>query len=58
MNTLAVLFALYYLSNMNNDFIIDESTALILEGGGMRGTFTSGVLDNFLDKGIDFPFTV
>jgi predicted patatin/cPLA2 family phospholipase len=43
---------------MNNDFIIDESTALILEGGGMRGTFTSGVLDNFLDKGIDFPFTV
>ena len=43
---------------MDNDFIIDESTALILEGGGMRGTFTSGVLDNFLDKGIDFPFTV
>lgn len=43
---------------MNNHFIIDESTALILEGGGMRGTFTSGVLDNFLDKGIDFPFTV
>ena len=43
---------------MNNHFIIDESTALILEGGGMRGTFTSGVLDNFLDKGINFPFTV
>ena len=43
---------------MNNDFIIDESTALILEGGGMRGTFTSGVLDNLLDKGIDFPLTV
>lgn len=43
---------------MNNHFIIDESTALILEGGGMRGTFTSGVLDNLLDKGIDFPFTV
>ena len=24
----------------------------------MRGTFTSGVLDNLLDKGIDFPLTV
>lgn len=43
---------------MNNNFIIDENTALILEGGGMRGTFTSGVLDNLLDKGIDFPLTV
>ena len=25
-------------------------TALILEGGGMRGLFTSGVLDAFLDE--------
>ena len=43
---------------MNKGFIIDENTALILEGGGMRGTFTSGVLDYFLDSGIDFPFAV
>ena len=43
---------------MNKGFIIDENTALILEGGGMRGTFTSGVLDYFLDSGIDFPLTV
>lgn len=43
---------------MNKGFIIDENTSLILEGGGMRGTFTSGVLDYFLDNGIDFPFTV
>lgn len=27
---------------------------LILEGGGMRGVYTSGVLDFFLDKGIEF----
>ena len=43
---------------MSKDFIIDENTALILEGGGMRGTFTSGVLDYLLDAGIDFPLTV
>lgn len=43
---------------MSKGFIIDENTALILEGGGMRGTFTSGVLDYLLDKGIDFPLTV
>lgn len=27
---------------------------LILEGGGMKGIYTSGVLDFFLDKGIEF----
>ena len=27
---------------------------LILEGGGMRGTYTAGVLDAFLDKEIEF----
>lgn len=29
--------------------------ALILEGGGMRGVYTAGVLDFFLDKKIEFP---
>lgn len=29
--------------------------ALILEGGGMRGVYTAGVLDFFLDKNIEFP---
>ncbi len=28
--------------------------ALVLEGGGMRGAFTTGVLDFFLDKGLIF----
>ena len=27
------------------DLKIDESTGLVLEGGGMRGVFTCGVLD-------------
>ena len=37
---------------------IDEHTALVLEGGGLRGVFTCGVLDCFMDHGIRFPFTV
>ena len=27
---------------------------LVLEGGGMKGIYTAGVLDFFLEKGIDF----
>ena len=37
---------------------IDNNTALVLEGGGLRGVFTCGVLDCFMDHGIRFPFTV
>lgn len=37
---------------------IDSNTALVLEGGGLRGVFTCGVLDFFMDHGIRFPFTV
>ena len=33
-------------------------TGLVLEGGGMRGVFTSGVLDCFMDSGIEFPYCV
>lgn len=28
------------------------SVGLVLEGGGMRGLYTAGVLDTFLDAGI------
>lgn len=35
-----------------------DKTGLVLEGGGMRGVFTCGVLDYFLDQGITFPYTV
>lgn len=33
-------------------------SALVLEGGGMRGTFTAGVLDSFIDSGITFPYVI
>lgn len=32
------------------------SVGLVLEGGGMRGAFTAGVLDVFLRQGIAFPY--
>lgn len=31
-----------------------ERTGLVLEGGGMRGIYTAGVLDVFLERGIEF----
>ena len=31
---------------------ICNDTALVLEGGDLRGVFTCGVLDCFMDKGI------
>ena len=37
---------------------ITSNSGLILEGGGMRGVFTSGVLDCLMDKGIRFPYTI
>ena len=37
---------------------ITDKSGLILEGGGMRGVFTSGVLDCFMDKGIRFPYAI
>lgn len=37
---------------------IDEKTGLVLEGGGMRGIFTIGVLDAFLEAGVRFPYVV
>ena len=36
----------------------DDNTGLVLEGGGLRGVFTCGVLDCFMDHGVRFPFTV
>lgn len=42
----------------NQPIVIDSRSGLILEGGGMRGVFTCGVLDNLLDRGIHFPYTI
>lgn len=37
---------------------IDRQTGLVLEGGGMRGVFTSGVLDAFMKHDLTFPYIV
>ena len=37
---------------------INQNTALVLEGGGMRGVFTCGVLDYLMDHHIQFPYVV
>lgn len=37
---------------------ITDKTALVLEGGGMRGVFTCGILDYFILNNINFPYVV
>lgn len=36
----------------------DSEIGLVLEGGGMRGVFTSGALDCFMDRNVYFPYIV
>ncbi len=31
---------------------------LVLEGGGSRGIYTSGILDAFIEKGVEFPYVI
>ncbi|AZN39209.1 patatin-like phospholipase family protein [Paenibacillus albus] len=35
-----------------------DSIGLILEGGGMRGIYTAGVLDYFAEQNLYFPYTI
>ncbi|MDP4163254.1 MAG: patatin family protein [Bacillota bacterium] len=35
-----------------------EQTGLVLEGGGMRGVYTAGVLEYFLEHDISFPYVI
>ena len=35
-----------------------KNMGLVLEGGGMRGVFTCGVLDYFMDHHIEFPYSI
>jgi len=35
-----------------------SGTGLVLEGGGLRGIFTSGVLRLFVDRGLYFPYVI
>ncbi|MBR1934068.1 MAG: patatin family protein [Prevotella sp.] len=37
---------------------LERNTGLVLEGGGMRGVFTSGVLDAFMKHECYFPYVV
>lgn len=43
---------------LQRKFQLTTDAGLILEGGGMRGVFTCGVLDNLMDRGIRFPYTI
>ena len=36
--------------------VINRKTGLVLEGGGMRGVFTSGVLDAFMKHQLYFRY--
>ena len=36
----------------------NESAALILEGGGMRGVYTAGVLRFFMDRNLYLPYVL
>lgn len=46
------------MNNRKPSFQLTADAALILEGGGMRGVFTCGVLDNLMDRGVRFPYTI
>ncbi|MDX8343758.1 patatin family protein [Rossellomorea sp. YZS02] len=35
-----------------------NETGLVLEGGGMRGIYTAGALEYFLENGIEFPYVI
>jgi predicted patatin/cPLA2 family phospholipase len=35
-----------------------EQTGLVLEGGGMRGVYTAGVLEYLLENEMDFPYVI
>lgn len=48
----------FILIGMEKTIQLDSRTGLVLEGGGMRGVFTCGVLDNFMDRGIQFPYVI
>jgi len=47
----------------STDYAVKENmdlkkTALILEGGGLRGVYTSGVLHYFMEKDLYFPYVI
>lgn len=43
---------------MNKFDFKDKNIGLVLEGGGLRGVYTAGVLDAFLDNNVKFPYVI
>jgi predicted patatin/cPLA2 family phospholipase len=43
---------------MKEDGIELNNIGLVIEGGALRGIFTAGVLDFFIEKGLKFPYIV
>ena len=37
---------------------IPDNSILLLEGGSLRGLFTAGVLDVFLEKNMNFEYVI
>lgn len=46
----------YNIKNTTGDIMY--KTGLVLEGGGIRALYTSGVLDAFMENGIEFPYVI
>jgi len=42
----------------HSESFLATGAGLVLEGGGMRGAYTAGVLDAFLDQRIDFSYVI
>lgn len=45
-------------SRSHKQVLLTSRSGLILEGGGMRGVFTCGVLDSLMDRRVRFPYTI
>jgi predicted patatin/cPLA2 family phospholipase len=43
---------------VTNEIRMMEGVGLILEGGGLRGQYTAGVLDAFLEASVGFPYLI
>ncbi|MBE4909578.1 patatin family protein [Bacillus luteolus] len=42
---------------MKGSFVL-KNTGLVLEGGGMRGVYTAGILEYFLEQDLFFPYII
>lgn len=43
-----------YICGVKSIWIMKTKTGLVLEGGGMRGMFTAGVIDVMMERGVEF----